>query len=209
MSSSLSLWRREQGRHLWRKWRTRHEPTFCCSSLVESELAWQRPDEVKGETKEYSFRINIDGTTKRSLQKEILAHCLCFHAAYVLTSCTLSKRLFYPTLRRKLASKHSKCEHISIRRLRIVVLLISMQQKYFCCCCCLLKILTALDAASLVRFFSWHSMASSGNFFVNTTMSHRCVSVLEIVQVTSREKSSVQRQRLQNISRGRRVLHSR
>ena len=58
----------EQGRHLWRRCQLYHEPTYSCSSLVESEPT------SNSKQKKYFCCINIDRTILWSLEMEIFTH---------------------------------------------------------------------------------------------------------------------------------------
>ena len=63
-------WHQKQGCHLWHKCLLHHEPTFCCSSWVESEPRWLCTEELKFKAKCFCW-LNIDRTAVQNLQMEI------------------------------------------------------------------------------------------------------------------------------------------
>ena len=54
----------KQDRSGWQNCEIRHEPTFFCSSLINSKPIWLRPEEVQFEPTKYLHCINIDTATK-------------------------------------------------------------------------------------------------------------------------------------------------
>ena len=57
---------------------------YFCSSWVKRKPAWLCPGELRFEAKKKLFSIDVDRTTKQSLQMEIFAHFLCLQASLLL-----------------------------------------------------------------------------------------------------------------------------
>ena len=122
-----------KGWNMWQKYQTYSKPTFFCSSVVTSEPTYLHHQETEFEattTKKDFFCININRTTKWSLQVEIFTHFLCFLANLHLC-CPLRLwmnelwKFIYSTLKlphKTLcfhSTRYTQCIHVSSHKLKL------------------------------------------------------------------------------------------